>query len=160
MKEEWGLGFKEKEQWRNKTNRKHQTGLAGTNHYVWLTYSSASEIQKWKKKDRGRTQHSTAESGRSTRWGRQRRQTQRDVVPIYFEGRNSDFFYNLANICKALGIKFNIAMLFLADELFKNQHNTFTVRIGKPISWQTFDASKTPSEWAQYVKAEVYKMKS
>jgi putative hemolysin len=87
-------------------------------------------------------------------------QTQRDVVPIYFEGRNSDFFYNLANICKALGIKFNIAMLFLADELFKNQHNTFTVRIGKPISWQTFDASKTPSEWAQYVKAEVYKMKS
>jgi hypothetical protein len=82
------------------------------------------------------------------------------VVPIYFEGRNSDFFYNLANICKALGIKFNIAMLFLADELFKNQHNTFTVRIGKPISWQTFDVSKTPSEWAQYVKAEVYKMKS
>ena len=25
-------------------------------------------------------------------------------------------FYNLANICKALGIKFNIAMLYLADE--------------------------------------------
>ena len=87
-------------------------------------------------------------------------ETQRDVVPIYFEGRNSDFFYRLANISKALGIKFNIAMLFLADELFKNQHNTFTVRIGKPIAWQTFDKSKSPLEWAQHVKQEVYAMQN
>ena len=87
-------------------------------------------------------------------------ETQRDVVPIYFEGRNSDFFYRLANISKALGIKFNIAMLFLADELFKNQHSTFTVRIGKPIAWQTFDKSKSPIEWAQYVKQEVYAMQN
>ena len=87
-------------------------------------------------------------------------ETQRDVVPIYFEGRNSDFFYRLANISKALGIKFNIAMLFLADEMFKNQHNTFTVRIGKPIAWQTFDKSKSPLEWAQYVKQEVYAMQN
>ena len=85
-------------------------------------------------------------------------ETQRDVVPIYFEGRNSDFFYRLANVSKALGIKFNIAMLFLADELFKNQHNTFTVRIGKPIPWQTFDKSKSPIEWAQHVKQQVYAM--
>ena len=87
-------------------------------------------------------------------------ETQRDVVPIYFEGRNSDFFYRLANISKALGIKFNIAMLFLADELFKNQHNTFTVRIGKPIPWQTFDKSKSPIEWAQHVKEQVYAMQN
>ncbi|MBR4296622.1 MAG: glycerol acyltransferase [Bacteroidaceae bacterium] len=87
-------------------------------------------------------------------------ETQRDVVPIYFEGRNSDFFYRLANISKALGIKFNIAMLFLADEMFKNQHNTFTVRIGKPIAWQTFDKSKSALEWAQYVKQEVYAMQN
>ena len=71
-------------------------------------------------------------------------QAQRDVVPIHFEGRNSDFFYNLANICKFLGIKFNIAMLYLADEMLKNRHKTFTVTIGKPIPWQTFDKSKTP----------------
>ena len=87
-------------------------------------------------------------------------ETQRDVVPIYFEGRNSDFFYRLANISKALGIKFNIAMLFLADELFKNQHNTFTVRIGKPIAWQTFDKTKTPQEWAQHVKQQVYALQN
>ena len=85
-------------------------------------------------------------------------QFQRDVVPVHFEGRNSDFFYNLANICKFLGIKFNIAMLYLADEMLKNRHKTFTVTIGKPIPWQTFDKSKTPVEWAAYVKDIVYKL--
>ncbi len=85
-------------------------------------------------------------------------QTHRDVVPIHFEGRNSNFFYNLANICKFLGIKVNIAMLYLADEMLKNRHKTFTVTIGKPISWQTFDKSKTPAEWAGYVKDIVYKL--
>jgi putative hemolysin len=86
-------------------------------------------------------------------------QSQRDVVPVYFEGRNSDFFYNLANLCKSLGIKFNIAMLYLADEMFKNRHKTFTVTFGKPIPRQTFDKSKTPAQWAEYVKREVYELK-
>ena len=85
-------------------------------------------------------------------------QAQRDIVPIHFEGSNSDFFYNLANACKTLGIKFNIAMLYLVDEMFKNRHTTSTITIGKPIPWQTFDKSKTPAQWAQYVKDIVYKL--
>ena len=85
-------------------------------------------------------------------------QAKRDVIPVHFGGRNSDFFYNLANVCKALGIKFNIAMLYLADEMFKNRHKTFTVTFGKPIPWQTFDKSKTPAQWAEYVKDIVYKL--
>lgn len=85
-------------------------------------------------------------------------ETRRSVVPIHFEGRNSNFFYNLANLCKMLGIKFNIAMLYLADEMLKNRHKTFTVTIGKPIPWETFDKSKTPMQWAQYVKDIVYKL--
>ncbi len=85
-------------------------------------------------------------------------QSHRDVVPIYFEGKNSNFFYNLANISKALGIKINIAMLYLADEMFKNKHKTFTVTIGKPIPWETFDHTKTPAQWAAYVKEIVYKL--
>ncbi len=84
----------------------------------------------------------------------------RDVVPIHFEGRNSNFFYSLANLSKALGIKFNIAMLYLADEMFKNRHKTFAVTIGKPIPWQTFDHSKTPAQWAAYVKDIVYKLET
>lgn len=83
-------------------------------------------------------------------------QSQRDVVPICFDGRNSDFFYDLANWCKRLHIKFNIAMLFLVDEMYKNRHKTYHIKIGKPIPWQTFDKSKTPLEWAQWVREKVY----
>ena len=83
-------------------------------------------------------------------------QTQRDVVPIHFEGENSEFFYRLANIGKFLGLKFNIAMLYLSDEMFKNKNKKFKVTIGKPIPWQTFDKSKSANEWAQYVQDVVY----
>lgn len=85
-------------------------------------------------------------------------EAQRDVVPIHFGGRNSNFFYNLANACKALGIKFNIAMLFLVDEMYKNRNKTFTVKIGRPIPWQTFDNTKTPTQWAAHVQDVVYKL--
>ena len=83
---------------------------------------------------------------------------QRDVVPIHFEGRNSNFFYNLATICKLFGLKFNLAMVYLVDEMFKNKHKTFNISIGKPIPWQTFDKSRTPAQWAEYVKEIVYEL--
>ena len=86
-------------------------------------------------------------------------ETQRDVVPIYFDGCNSDRFYRWASFGKRLGLKFNIAMLFLADETFKHRHKTFQVKIGKPIPWQTFDHSKKPAEWAKWVEDEVYRLK-
>ncbi len=82
----------------------------------------------------------------------------RDVVPIHFGGRNSDFFYRLANFSDKYVKKVNIAMLFLADEMYKNVHKTFRVAIGKPIPWQTFDKSRTPAQWAQYVKDIVYEL--
>lgn len=85
-------------------------------------------------------------------------QHQRDIVPIYFEGRNSRFFYNLAKLRKFLGIKLNVEMLFLADEMFKQKGNHFTIKIGKMIPWQTFDKSKTQMQWAQWVKDIVYKI--
>ena len=82
---------------------------------------------------------------------------QRDVVPIHFGGHNSNFFYRLANFSDRF-LPFNLAMLFLVDEMYKNVHKTFRVAIGKPIPWQTFDKSKTPMEWAQFVKEQVYKL--
>ena len=85
-------------------------------------------------------------------------ETQRDIVPIYFSGRNSEKFYRIANICKALKLKVNIAMLFLVDEMLKNKHKTFTIKIGKPIPYQTFDKSKKPNEWAAWVRQKVYEL--
>jgi len=83
---------------------------------------------------------------------------QRDVIPVHFEGRNSNFFYNLANLRKALGIKFNAELIYLPGEMFKNKDETFTIAFGKPIPWQTFDKTKTPAEWAQFVKEKVYSL--
>lgn len=82
----------------------------------------------------------------------------RDVVPIYFSGRNSERFYRIANWQKKLHLKVNIAMLFLVDEMYKNVHKTFTIKIGKPIPWQTFDRSRKPAEWAKWVEDKVYEL--
>ena len=80
---------------------------------------------------------------------------QRDVVPIHFGGQNSNFFYRLANFSDRF-LPFNLAMMYLVDEMYKNVHKTFRVAIGKPIPWQTFDKSRKPIEWAQYVREQVY----
>ena len=85
---------------------------------------------------------------------------QRDVVPIHFSGRNSDRFYNIANICKKLHIKFNLAMLFLVDEMYKNRGKKMTITFGKPIPWQTFDKSRKPAQWALYVQDKVYELQA
>lgn len=81
----------------------------------------------------------------------------RDVVPIHFSGENSKFFYRLATFSDKC-LPFNLAMLYLVDEMYKNQHKTFKVTIGKPIPWETFDKTKKPMEWAQFVKEQVYKL--
>lgn len=83
-------------------------------------------------------------------------QYQRDVVPIYFSGHNSKRFYRIAKWQKMIGLKVNIAMLFLVDEMYKNRHKHFRVVVGKPIPWQTFDSGKKAVEWAKYVEDRVY----
>ena len=83
-------------------------------------------------------------------------QYQRDVVPVHIDGRNSNFFYNLANWRKRLGLKMNIEMLYLPDEMF-NQHNKkITITFGKPIPYTTFTRELTHHQWAQKVKEHVY----
>ena len=81
---------------------------------------------------------------------------QRDVVPVYFEAKNSNFFYRLANIRTALRIKFNIEMLFLPREMLKKRKAVMSVYFGKPIPWKTFDSSKTLQQWAKEIENKVY----
>ncbi|MCT4603175.1 MAG: 1-acyl-sn-glycerol-3-phosphate acyltransferase [Marinifilum sp.] len=82
----------------------------------------------------------------------------RDIVPIHIDGRNSNFFYNLANLRKFFGLKANLEMLYLPNELYKQKGKTFTVRIGKPVSYKTFDKSLTYDKWAEKIKEETYKL--
>ena len=82
----------------------------------------------------------------------------RMVIPLYVDGRNSNRFYNLSRWRTKLGIKANIEMFFLADEMFRQRDKTITVIFGKPISYETFDASKSDLQWAQEVKKIVYRL--
>jgi len=86
------------------------------------------------------------------------RQYERDIIPIYIDGRNSDWFYNLAYWRKRLGIKANIEMLYLVDEMVKQLNQTITLRIGDTIPHGRFDRSRTDNQWAEYVKGLVYSM--
>ena len=79
----------------------------------------------------------------------------RDVVPIHFSGRNSERFYRIAKFSDR-SLPFNLAMIFLVDEMYRNVGKHFRIDIGKPIPWQTFDKSRTPAQWAQYVEDIVY----
>ncbi len=81
----------------------------------------------------------------------------RDVVPIHFGGRNSERFYRIARFSDK-HLPFNLAMLFLVDEMYKNVGKDFRIAFGKPIPWQTFDKTKTPQQWAEYVEDRVYEL--
>ena len=85
---------------------------------------------------------------------------QRNIVPIYFDGVNSTFFYRFANLRKSLGIKFNLEMLFLPDEMFKQKGSTFNILFGEPIPFTAFDRSKTTAEWSDFVREKVYLLKT
>ena len=85
-------------------------------------------------------------------------QHQRDIVPCYFAGRNSSFFYNLANFRTAIRLKMNLEMLYLVDEMFRQKGKNIDVYFGEPIPWQTFDRSKKPQEWAEIVREKTYNL--
>ena len=86
-------------------------------------------------------------------------ETHRDVVPIHFSGQTSKRFYRIAKFSDRY-LPFNLAMLFLVDEMYRNVGKTFRITIGKPIPWQTFNKTKTPMEWANFVEERVYALSS
>jgi len=85
---------------------------------------------------------------------------QRDIVPFYFYGQNSNLFYGINKFRRMLGIRTNLELILLPREMFLKRNKTIRFKIGKPIPWQTFDSSKTHVEWAQRVRAYIYNMPS
>jgi putative hemolysin len=82
---------------------------------------------------------------------------QRDIVPIFFDARNSKFFYRFAKWRKKLGIKFNIELIFLPKEMIKQCGSTLHVIIGDPIPWTSLDA-RAPKKEAARLRDIVYSM--
>lgn len=84
---------------------------------------------------------------------------QKQVIPTHITGQNSNWFYNLANFRKHLGIKANLEMFYLADEMFKQKDKKIHVRFGKPIPHTVFDSRYSQHQWAQLLKDYVYTLR-
>lgn len=86
-------------------------------------------------------------------------QHKRDIVPIFFDAVNSRYFYRFASIRKALGIKFNIELVLLPGEMFRQPNKCMDIWFGEPIPYQTFTKEKRPDEWAAWLREQVYALK-
>lgn len=83
-------------------------------------------------------------------------QYQKPVVPCFIDGQNSSFFYNLALWRRRLGIKANLEMFYLGDEMFKQRDKTITIIFDKPVPSTRFDKSHSARHWAGLMKKQVY----
>lgn len=54
------------------------------------------------------------------------------VIPVHINGRNSDRFYNLARWRKSMGIRVNIEMMLLPDEMYRQKGKTIDIIFGEP----------------------------
>lgn len=80
----------------------------------------------------------------------------RMVQPVFIEGQNSTFFYNFAMWRKRLGIKANIEMLFLPDEMFMADKKTIKIHFSKPFSYKVLDDSRSHKQWSELVYKFIY----
>lgn len=81
------------------------------------------------------------------------------IVPVYIDGNLSNFFYRLSNLRKFFGVKLNIEMLYLSNELFKQKNRTMRFVVGEPISNETILGKMNDHAAAQEIKEIVYNLK-
>ncbi len=82
----------------------------------------------------------------------------KDILPCFIGGNNSNFFYNLAFWRKKIGIKANIEMFYLVDEMYKQRGQKVVIRVGEKISYSSLDSTRTDAQWAEKLKDEVYEL--
>ena len=81
---------------------------------------------------------------------------QKNIVPVYIEGKNSKFFYKFAKLRQRLGVKINLEMLFLPKEMFAQKNQTVKIIIGKEIPYTTFSKEHNEQYWENEVRQQVY----
>lgn len=82
----------------------------------------------------------------------------RNVIPVYFSGHNSQFFYKFARLRVRLGLKFNIEMICLPREIFKSAGSVFDIHIGQPMPWTGLRGGKESQSQADELRNAVYKL--
>ncbi len=84
----------------------------------------------------------------------------RNVIPVFFDGENSSIFYKFAKLRTAIGLKFNIEMIYLPREVFLSAGHNYSIKVGKPISWEMLDVGKGAVAQAEKIKHIVYNLKN
>lgn len=82
----------------------------------------------------------------------------RNVIPVYFRGHNSQFFYKFAQLRVRLGLKFNIEMVCLPREIFKSAGSRYDIYIGKPVPWTGLRGGKDSQDQAEELRKTVYRL--
>ncbi|MCM1293580.1 MAG: 1-acyl-sn-glycerol-3-phosphate acyltransferase [Bacteroides sp.] len=82
----------------------------------------------------------------------------RDIIPLYFSGQNSKFFYNFAKLRSKIGLKLNIEMARLPKEVFRARGSNFTLRIGQPIPWTDLKGGAKAQQTADEIRRAVYNL--
>jgi hypothetical protein len=85
-------------------------------------------------------------------------QTKRYVVPTWISEVNTRKFYRIAKVRKFSGVKLPVEILFLPQEMLKKRGKTIHLAFGEPKPHVFFDTTKTPHQWAQLVREEIYKI--
>lgn len=80
----------------------------------------------------------------------------RDIIPIFFSGKNSKKFYRMANLRRRLGIKFNFEMIYLPGEMVRMADTSLTISFGVPLSWEMLTPGRDAAGCAASVRASVY----
>jgi 1-acyl-sn-glycerol-3-phosphate acyltransferase len=80
----------------------------------------------------------------------------RKIIPVYINGENSNFFYNLANLRKFFGIKANLEMFYLVNEMYKQYNKVISIYFGEPIDINDFPKEMSENEIANHIKSIVY----
>ncbi|MDF1546550.1 MAG: glycerol acyltransferase, partial [Bacteroidales bacterium] len=84
----------------------------------------------------------------------------RDIVPVFFHGRNSRLFYAVHSIRRFLKIKANIELILLPSEMFKKKNKIVKVSIGKPISYTQLNKDTSHNLLANQIRQHLYHLKS
>lgn len=80
------------------------------------------------------------------------------IVPIFVDAVNSSFFYNVANLRKKLGIKFNYELVLLPSEVFKYHDKPINLYFGRPVEPSVLSGMINAEERTQYVRSLTYNL--
>lgn len=82
----------------------------------------------------------------------------KDIILCFVSGKNSKFFYNLAHWRKRLGIKANLEMFLLADEMYRQRGKKIKIQLGEVVSHSQLEKDRTEKAWSDYLKEKVYEI--